>query len=639
MARLFEPGERYEKWLVLDRHLGSWGAVYVLKEMDRESELPRPEILIGKTIRPEFAADPDRVARFEEECNIWLSLGIHKHIVRLFFVDRLAGQVFGFGEYVPDEGLPNTLRGWLNNNLVEHEIALRFGVHIIRALNFARGRGLVVHQDLKPENVMVSADGVAKVTDWGLSRMVPSQVMAPPAAGAIPYAFRGDADASGALGHGSRGYAAPELSQPGMAATAQADLFSLAVILVEMLSGQRPRAGTSAEDLEPLLRSLEVSQRPALTEQLASCLAAEPARRPGSTAELEEILTGAFRELVGVEPEKAPPPTWERLSDIGQRAYGLMMLGRIDEGMKLWAELMREVGRDEEKAGKAPVMLMDYKERGWIPVVPEEYISDAEERLRQDPGNLESLDSAIAFNVLAGRRERAIELCLQRLDITPDDSATRKTVTNLLDEVGRPREALAHLDHVIRHNPTAEVWKERAKILQEQNDVAGALAAAEQAVELAPNDADSLNALGHMLASLGQHERAAEMFHKATEIEPESALFWYNLGTAWRVLRRIEEASQALQKAVEVDPEFAKAFNSLGGLALQSGHEQEAIAWFRRAIAADSNYAKPWFNIGGIYERAGQGDRALDAYRRALEIDPGYALARAGVERLAAGRE
>jgi serine/threonine protein kinase len=445
MVRLFEPGERHEKWLVLNRYLGSWGAVYVLREMERETELPRPEVLIGKTIRPEFAADPDRVARFEEECNIWLSLGIHKHIVRLFFVDRLDGQVFAFGEYVPDQGLPNTLRGWLEHNLVEQELALRFGVHIIWALNFAQSRGLVVHQDLKPENVMVSPDGVAKVTDWGLSRMVPSEIMAPPAAGAIPYAFRGDADASGALGQGSRGYAAPELSQPGRAATAQADLFSLGVIIAEMLTGQRPQAGASAADLEPLMRSLEVSQRPALTGQLASCLAAEPARRPGSAAELEAILAEAFRELVGVELEKAPPLAWEQPSDIGQRAYGLMMLGRIDEGMKLHAELMRDLRRDEEqeedeeKWDKAPIVLMDYKERGWIPVVPEEHITEAEERLRQDPGNLEFLDGAIAVNHLAGRLERAVELCQQRLAITPDDADTRENIANMLADLGRPR--------------------------------------------------------------------------------------------------------------------------------------------------------------------------------------------------------
>jgi tetratricopeptide (TPR) repeat protein len=634
MARLLEPGERHEKWLVLDRHLGSWGVVYVLKELDRESELSRPEIVIGKTIRPEFADDRDRLARFEEECSIWLSLGIHKNIVRLFFVDRLVGQVFAFGEYVPDEGLPNTLRGWLENGLIEQEIALRFGAHIIWGLEHGRSRGLVVHQDLKPENIMVSPDGVGKVTDWGLSRMVPGEVRAPPAAGAIPYAYRGDADASAALGQGSRGYAAPELSQPGRAATAQADLFSLAVILVEMLGGRLPAAGASAADLGSLLGTFEVSQRPALTEQLAACLAAEPAGRPGSAAELGEILAQSFRELVGVDMEQAPLPVLETPSDIGQRAYGLMMLGRIDEGLKLQGEALRMVAAEDDGLEKTPVILMDYKERGLVPVVPEGLIRESEERLGQDPANLDSLDSAIQVNRLAGRLDRAAELCLRRLDITPDDPATRTEFASLLAELGRPQEALAQLDHVIRRHPTAEAWRERAEILERENDLAGAEDAARRAVKLQPDDDSALNALGHMLSRLGRHRRAAKVFRRAIEVKPDSATYWYNLGTCWHALNNAGKASAAFQQAVELRPDFVQAMNTLGVLERESGHEEEAMAWFRRAITTDPSYAKAWFNVGSVYAAASQPDKALDAFHRALEIDPGYALARAAVERL-----
>src|SRR5215471_296511 len=211
MARLLEPGELIERWLVQSRHSGSWGVVYVVRELNGETDA-RPETLIAKTMRPELAADPDRMNRFQEECNTWLSLGIYKHIVRLFFVDRFAGQAYAFGEYIPEEGLPNTLRGWLDHNLVELELALRFGLHIINALDFAHRQGLIVHQDLKPENIMITPDGVAKVTDWGLSRMAPREVRAPPALGATPYRYRGD-EGSVAWGQGTRVYAAPELAQ------------------------------------------------------------------------------------------------------------------------------------------------------------------------------------------------------------------------------------------------------------------------------------------------------------------------------------------------------------------------------------------------------------------------------------------
>ncbi len=188
MSKLLKPGDRLGRWLVIDRpRFGTWGVVYVLRDPGYAKEGTRPEVVIGKTMRPEFADIPARVAQFEHECHTWLSLGVHKNIVRLFTVERYGRQVFAIGEYVPETGLPNTLRGWLEHNLVDAEFALRFGIMIVRALRFAQSRGLVTHQDLKPENIMVTNGGVAKVTDWGLSRMASAGLLAPSTFRDVPY--------------------------------------------------------------------------------------------------------------------------------------------------------------------------------------------------------------------------------------------------------------------------------------------------------------------------------------------------------------------------------------------------------------------------------------------------------------------
>src|SRR6185503_20334815 len=161
---------------------------------------------------PQWSADEQYMKRFEEEAYAWLSLGVYKHIVRLFFVDRYFDQVFAFAEYIPETLLPNTLRGWIDANLIELESALRFGVQICRALTYSRSRGLLIHHDLKPENIMMTSDGVVKVTDWGLSQMKPAPIQGIASTGNVPYHPLISASGREVIAYGTPGYDATALS-------------------------------------------------------------------------------------------------------------------------------------------------------------------------------------------------------------------------------------------------------------------------------------------------------------------------------------------------------------------------------------------------------------------------------------------
>jgi tetratricopeptide (TPR) repeat protein len=644
--------------LVLSRHLGSWGVVYVVRELDRESA-GRPEVMVAKAMRPQFAADKDRMNRFEQECNYWLSIGTYKHTVRLFFVDRFDSQVLAFGEYVKSDGLPNTLRGWLDDNLVELEFALRFGLHILWALGFARGRGLIAHLDLKPENVLVTPAGVAKVTDWGLSRMVPAEVKAPAVLSGSPYRYI-DGSGLAAGGLGTRGYAAPEVAAPGYVPAPAADLFSFAVMLGEMLTGQRPSAGTGAAGLLPALNPLGRRHQVSVADQLAACLSARPQDRPQSTDELISTLAAAFEELTGVPAEPVPGRAQEKPSDLGQRAYGLLMLGRSAEGLALQAEAIRRVTPDKEKSGQPMTILMDYKEHGWKLVTDETRLTELENAMHADPANPEPLKSAISFNKVANRLDHALELCHQLLELTPDDPAALQQCAGVLVELGRRREALDCLDRSIAIEPDASRWLDRAQLLTDEGDPAQALRSYERAAALDRGSARALTGLGVMLARTGDHKRAVQVLRRAVKKSPSTATAWYTLGASLyalnphalnrhalnrhalnrhalnrHALNRRKRVRAAVLKALEADPGCAPALNLLGVLAQQDGDEQAALAYFRRATSTDPGYAKGWFNAGTVYEVAEQFGKAREAYERALDIDPDYALAKAGLDRLA----
>jgi tetratricopeptide (TPR) repeat protein len=635
MDGLWEPGDRIEHWLVTERLLGGAGVVYVLRDLEHDGSPGRPPVVAGKTIRPELADDVERVEQFEREAYLWAQLGVHPHIVRLFSVDRFRSQPFALAEYVPEVLFPNTLRGWIDAQALELELALRFGVHVCRGLAHARARGVRFHLDLKPENVLVSPECVARITDWGLSRLHPPAPGAAPVVGDTPYRRRDAPEPAAGPVYGTPGYAAPELSRAGAVPTAEADVFSLGVMLVEMVTGRRPRAGTPAADLHAAFAAAGPEHGRRLAGTVAACLAPEPPDRPHAVDEIEQVLADAFTTLCGVPLEPAPPAEPERPTDLAQRAYGLFMLGRNEEAAQLMALLHREAGRET-----APAVLMDFKEHGWRMVLPEDEVERVEREMRDHPDDPERWDRAVRVNRVAGRYDRALELCRERLERQPRSVEALRCAAGTLGEQRRWAEAIAWLDRLLAVAPDdAEAWAKRAEYAGAAGDRAEALRAAARAAELSPADAEARLRHGHSLAETGDHRAAAAEFQQATLLEPQNATAWYNLGTSLLRLGSPAGAFKALERAVEIQPGFAIALNTLAGLAMQAQLFQEALVYLERAIEADPAYARPWFNKGKLYEHLGQADLARDAYRAALRLDPGYALARAALGALGGEEE
>ena len=610
-----------------DRFAGGSAIVYLLHDDEPADRVH--ERVAAKTIRPEFAADPRRVAQFDDECYTWLLLGSHKHIVRLFSVDRFRGQAFALGEYVPPGPLPNTLRRWLDAGLVTVETALRFGVHMCRALEYARSRGVVVHHDLKPENVMITPSGVAKVTDWGLSRLDAQARDGLASVGDIPYRHSSDSRTAAVPRHGTRGYAAPECSAADQEPMPAADMFSLAVCLVEMLTWSRPEPDTGATAIASAAAPLAAGPASRLSECLARCLSSRSSDRPASTAPLLAALSEAFEDLVRVPIESPAPEPVESRSDLGQRAYALFMLGKVDEAMALQTRL-----RDDDRT---IAVVMDYKEAGWKPVLSAHYLSAAEEELSAHPDDRDRLDRVLSASVLSGRLARAAQLYRESLERWPDDVVLIAGAAHVAQELGDSGAARAYLERAVAGDPNdVELWRDLSILLEELGEAAAALAAAEHCVELEPRNVDALVRHGQLLRLNGDREAALADFETAAELDPENELAWFNAGTCQNELGRSDEAFASFSRAADLG--FPRALNSLGGLATAAGAADVAIGYFERAIAADPHYARPWFNLGQVREHLAQYDRARDAYEHAVALDGDYERAHEGLRRLAARR-
>ncbi|AZM58267.1 serine/threonine-protein kinase [Streptomyces sp. WAC 01438] len=132
--------------------------------------------LAVKTPRPELVASPADLAGFESEADAWVRLGAHPQLVNCVYVRRIDGLPRVFAEWVDGGTLADAVRerrlyrggrGAALGRLLDIAVQTAWG------LEHAHRRGLV-HQDVKPANVMLSADGTAKVTDFGLARARPA---------------------------------------------------------------------------------------------------------------------------------------------------------------------------------------------------------------------------------------------------------------------------------------------------------------------------------------------------------------------------------------------------------------------------------------------------------------------------------
>jgi len=225
---------------------GGMGTVYLA---EREGDRPPMQVAL-KLVRPGLALDGQLTRRFLEEREILASLN-HPHIARLLDGGVTAdGRPWFAMEFV--QGTP--LDRYAREQHLSVEERLTLFLTICEAVDYAH-RNLVVHRDLKPANILVTADGSVKLLDFGIAKLIGGAVMA----------VAGDASARARLSVGVRPmtleYASPEQIR-GEEVTVASDVYSLGVLLYELLTGRRPYASTPRDRPEIARAILETDAPP-----------------------------------------------------------------------------------------------------------------------------------------------------------------------------------------------------------------------------------------------------------------------------------------------------------------------------------------------------------------------------------------
>ena len=251
--------------------LGQGGMATIYRA--RDSQLERDVAV--KVLRPEYGRDPDFFARFRQEAQSAASLN-HPGVVAVYDYGTDAAGPFIVMELVDGEDLASIVR---RSGALPPKQAARLAAQIARAIAAAHEHGFV-HRDVKPGNVLVTREGRAKVADFGIARALAEAALTLPGTSL-----------------GSVHYFSPEQAR-GETTTPASDIYSLGIVLYELLTGRRPWEGDSAAAVAtarltgpvPSPSAVRAGIPPVLEEITQKAMAIDPDRRFSSAAEMADAL-------------------------------------------------------------------------------------------------------------------------------------------------------------------------------------------------------------------------------------------------------------------------------------------------------------------------------------------------------------
>ncbi len=519
----------------------------------------------------------------------------HPNVVTIHAVEEADGSPFVVMELV--EG--RTLAELLPPEGFEFPRLLDLAIPIAEALDAAHTRG-VLHRDLKPGNVMVTAEGRVKVVDFGLAKLMGESATAEP--GAAPLSVKGEVA-------GTLAYLAPE-QLVGEPADRKSDLYALGILLYELASGQLPFRGNTTPWLMQQILLEEptdlASLKPALPERfhrlVTSLMAKEPGRRPASARLVQEELARCRRGPGRPTPTTVaatPAPRRRRSSE----ATDLAVVQLLVRGHHLWSR------RTESSLRAALDCFQQVIDRD--PLQPKAWIGLADSlNLLSNYGFAPPGDSL--------RRVRAAVTRAVDLEGESSDGLRAQALaTWQFDfdwaEAARLYQRALGLD---TGNALTHHWYAVLLGVTEQYEESAAHFALAEALD--PLPLISLATRGWFLLFAGRPEEAHAIEKRVLSLDAAYFPAWWFDGQALGALGRHDEAIQSFERAIQLSGRTGRMLGYLGNALGRAGRQAEARALLEElGQRSREEYIPPYFPAM-IHAGLGEMPAALDRLEQSI---------------------
>jgi tetratricopeptide (TPR) repeat protein len=612
----YRPGDTIgDYYHVYQVFMGGMGEVYLCLSLDNDSPIAL------KTFQARYLTNPKLREAFKKEVATWVALEKHPNIVRCFQMEVFDNQPFMDLEWVAsDENWGTDLRGWLRWGIRDQRTIMDFAIDICRGLIHASQKQPgIVHRDLKPENILVAQGRVAKITDFGLAKIVQESNLGIPQIGGASGSETGLLEVSGIVG--TPPYMAPEqwLGEP---LDVRTDIYALGCILFEMLTGSRPYTATSLEGLRQqhlLTRAPRLPDKDlpaALDNLLAKCLSKQKRERIASVEELLQELTQIYQAQFSQAPRALSTSSEFTASDYNNRGNTYNKLQRYEQAIP---DLTRAIELD-------PDVALAYNNRSisyYRLVRYEESLVDSNQAIQLDPEYVGGYVSRANTYFFLERYGEALSNFTRAIQLDPGSEAAviHTNRGNVYFLLNRYEEALADLTRAIELDPDlAEAYGNRGLVYDELQRYIEALVDFTRAIALDPDSPDFYTNRAHTYEKLQRYEEALTDFTHVLEFDSIREETYINRGNTYTVLERFFVALADFTSALQLDPSSAQINYNRGNTYKALQRYDNAVADYTCAIELDPTDTLIYIKFGILFQRQGAWQEAVRYFEQAAQL-------------------
>lgn len=653
-----KPGARFGRYEVLTTvGAGGMGEVYLA----HDTQLRRNVAL--KLLARELTRDERGLRRFEQEARAASALN-HPNILTVYEFGQIEGTYYIASEYVEGE----TLRERIKRAKLQVAEVTDLAIQMASALAAAHARG-IVHRDIKPDNIIVRNDGLVKVLDFGIAKLNAGLGGLAGGGGLLSTAL--STSRPGAV-FGTIRYMSPEQAR-GHDVDGRSDLFSLGVVMYEMVTGHAAFQGDTASDViaeilkgepEPLADAVP-DLPPEFDSIVLRAMRKSCEERYQSASEMladlkdfhdenefqEKLKRSAGQHEVtprpgsvtpgGIAAAKVPAPmdagassgNRSRLPRIAAATLGVLVLAAV-----IAAPLLRKRFATPP-ASNTPRTLAVLPFRNLRPDPQTDFLGfSLADAIITKLGYLSALTVRPSSSVDSFRNQA----------VNPQKAAAQLQVETLLTGTYlRDGDVIRVTTQLIDVKPNKILWQDTIdlkydRLLTLQDTVSQQILKGLE-VKLSPAEQEKLRPQGPVnpvayedylrgvnLYSLDDFPAAISALERATLIDPSYSLAWAHLGRAYTTNASLQfggseqysKAQAAYEKALALDPGLIEARVYLANLLTDTGRVEQAVPMMRAVLSQNPGYAEALWELGYAYRFGGMLQESVEESEKARQDNP-----------------